>query len=303
VQSSAEIDSHHESQNTGARTTRVSAGIDEAAAVSSRPDALLEEATPPIDDPARSSPLRAEVVRLVRDKHYESALALLYQARAETPDDRQLQASIQQIKQFLVGAYAKRLGGLDKVASPVPIAAGRSPDAMLVRRYVDGFATFGDISQTCPLGQLRTLQLLVALYGAAEAPAGPESMAPSQLREIGGPSRSTVEPASEPPPTRPTGVAATLRPAPPLAAAPASWTPIPPTTSSAPPPPSWTPAPTEPETLADRVFRETFALGTAAYVQRRYADAVEAFEECVRLRPRDEGAAVMLRRAQRDLRS
>ncbi len=258
--------------------------------MSSRPDpSPIDEAATGSTETPKGSPHRGDVVRLVREKRYEEALSLLYQARAETPDDRQLQASIQQIKQFLVGAYAKRLGGLDKVATPVPIAAGRSPDAMLVSRYVDGFATFGDISQTCPLGQLRTLQLLVTLYGGAD-PAPPiDAMAPSRLREVASPAQPLCEPASEPPPTRPTGVAAARSPAAP------SWTPPPPSAR-------WTPLPAGAESPSDRAFRETFALGTAAYVQRRYAEAAEAFEECVRLRPRDDGALVMLRRAQRDLR-
>src|SRR5690606_11354661 len=54
------------------------------------------------------------------------------------------------------------------------------------------------------------------------------------------------------------------------------------------------------ETAEDRRYREEFARGTAAFVQRRYAEAIEAFEACARMRPGDAGASVMLRRAQRE---
>jgi Flp pilus assembly protein TadD len=51
----------------------------------------------------------------------------------------------------------------------------------------------------------------------------------------------------------------------------------------------------------DELFRATFARGTAAYVQRRYAEAVDAFRECVQMRPNDQAAGLMLGRALRGL--
>jgi hypothetical protein len=54
------------------------------------------------------------------------------------------------------------------------------------------------------------------------------------------------------------------------------------------------------ETDADRRFKELFAAGTTAFIQRRYKDAVEAFEECMKLRPEDKSADVMFKRANRD---
>lgn len=208
-------------------------------------------ATKPGGD-ANAALVRSDVLVLLREKRYEEALARLYQARAETPDNVELQKGIDQVKEFLIGAYAKRLGGLDQIAEPVPPVAGRSPDMVLLARYVDGTSTYGDLAEMCPLGRLRTLQVLIEMYPRQAPP----------------PSSTIREPEPEPEPE-------TERSA-----------------SSLPP------AVEDPEA---RAYREAFARGTAAYIQRRFADAVEAFEHCDQLRPGDAAAAVMLRRARRDL--
>jgi hypothetical protein len=52
--------------------------------------------------------VRSDVLVLLREKRYEEALARLYQARAETPGSVELQKGIDQVKEFLIGAYAKR---------------------------------------------------------------------------------------------------------------------------------------------------------------------------------------------------
>lgn len=236
--------------------------------------------------------MRADVLRLVRERRYEEALSLLYAARAETPGDVELSASIRQIKEFLIGAYARRLGGLDRVAGPIPASAGRSPDALLVARYVDGASTFEDISRTCPLGRVRTLEVLVELYLGLEPPASPsQEHAPSQLRK--------VEPVAEPAAAPSDAVVETQR---------ARVDPgvvvqsRPPRVEPAPPPPL-PPVPASAAETVDTAFREAFARGTAAFVQRRFSDAVDAFRECERLRPGDAAAATMLRRSLSDGRS
>ncbi|AUX32871.1 MULTISPECIES: tetratricopeptide repeat protein [Sorangium] len=229
----------------------------------------------------KSAPVRAEVVRLVREKRYEEALAVLYRARSESPDDRELQTSIERIKEFLAGAYAKRLGGLDQVAGPIPVSAGRSPDALLVARYIDGSSTFDDIVQMCPLGRLRTLQVLVGLYTGREVASPFSEKTPQSWRRQMDtlPSAGSADPA---PPTMPErGLV-----------------------RRAPEPPAPTSAPFTPrvyETEEDRRYREEFARGTAAFVQRRYDEAIAAFEACARMRPGDTASSVMLRRARRDL--
>jgi hypothetical protein len=222
---------------------------------------------------AGAAPVRADVLVLLREKRYEEALARLYQARAENPDSVELQKSLDQVKEFLIGAYAKRLGGLDQVPVPVPPTSGRSPDVILLSRYIDGTSSYGDIAEMCPLGRLRTLQVLIEIYapqGAAtphseRRPVDASSALPEPLTLIG-PS-TTEEPAPE-----------TARSA-----------------SSMPP--------AEPEDPNAQPYREAFARGTAAFIQRRFADAVQAFEACASLRPGDAGAEVMLRRARRDLES
>ena len=224
--------------------------------------------------------MRAEIVRLVREKRYEEALAVLYQARSESPGDRELQVSIERIKEFLAGAYAKRLGGLDRVAGPIPVAAGRSPDALLVARYIDGSSTFDDIMQMCPLGRLRTLQVLVGLYTGREVASPFSDRTPESCRR----QLDTLpsEPGADPgPPTMPERGLDRRSPEPPPASAPFT--------------------PRVYETEEDRLYRESFARGTAAFVQRRYDDAIEAFEACARMRPGDTASSVMLRRVRRDL--
>jgi tetratricopeptide (TPR) repeat protein len=228
------------------------------------------------DRDASAALVRADVLVLLRERRYEEALAVLYRARAAAPDSTELQKSIDQIKEFLIGAYAKRLGGLDQIAQQIPVNAARSPDVVLVSRYIDGSSTFGDIAQMCPLGQLRTLQVLVGLYRKPDA--APPS---SELARA----RSGVH-AIEPPVSEPSPLADN----PPSDDAPAPNT----ARSTGLPPPAA-------ETEDDRRYKEAFSLGTAAFVQRRFADAVAAFRRCDEIRPDDKGAQVMLRRSQRDL--
>lgn len=220
-----------------------------------------------------SALVRADVLVLLREKRYEEALARLYQARSETPDSVELQKGIDQVKEFLIGAYAKRLGGLDQMAQPIPPQAGRSPDVVLLSRYIDGSTTYGDLAQMCPLGRLRTLQVLVEMYARTPAaPAGPKSGAEvpvSESRRLDQLPPLDVDSAEEPTPQTERSF------------------------SSAPPPP--------PEDPVTKQYREAFSRGTAAFIQGRFADAIAAFEACAELRPGDGAAEVMLRRARRDL--
>lgn len=219
----------------------------------------------PDSDPSAAL-VRSDVLVLLRQKRYEEALARLYQARTDTPDSAELQKGIDQVKEFLVGSYAKRLGGLDQIAQPVEPASGRSPDMVLLSRYVDGATTYGDLAAICPLGRLRTLQVLTEIYAKAVEP--PASNA-----------RLVTEPAE---PAEPAEAPETAR----------SPTSIPP---AAPP--------AIDESPDARAYRAAFSQGTAAFIQNRFADAIEAFETCDRLRPGDAAANVMLRRARRDLQS
>jgi tetratricopeptide (TPR) repeat protein len=234
--------------------------------------------------------LRADVVALLREKRYEETLAALYRARSESPNDLELQKSIEQLKEFLVGTYAKRLGGLDRVATTIPISAVRTPDAVLLARYIDGTSTYGDLAQICPLGQLRTLQVLIGLYCGSEPPRiyGIESARvygvetprahhdppTSGLRGPDGPVEPfAVEVATRERDDADRGPPDTARSASVAAAARAF------------------------EDENDRQYKELFALGTAAFVQRRFTDSAELFESCLQLRPDDRAATVMLRRS------
>ena len=237
--------------------------------------------------------VRSDVLVLLRERRYEDALARLYQARAETPGSVELQKGIDQVKEFLVGAYAKRLGGLDQVARPFTPGSGRSPDVVLLSRYIDGVTTYGDLAEICPLGRLRTLQVLIEMYvpkssstsgGEQEAPSGPRPL------EVLSEPHVRVQPVSayDEPSAHSEASSAELE------------EPAPVTARSASPPPPSAPIDESPET---REYRAAFGRGTAAFIQGRFADAIEAFEVCARLRPGDTAADVMLRRARRDLES
>src|SRR5690606_40856525 len=67
--------------------------------------------------------LRYDVAALLRERRFEDALQTLYRARAAAPSDPEIQTAIDQLKDFMVTTYARHLGGMDKVAPPVPSAA------------------------------------------------------------------------------------------------------------------------------------------------------------------------------------
>jgi tetratricopeptide (TPR) repeat protein len=225
---------------------------------------------------ATTALVRSDVLVLLREKRYEEALARLYQARAESPGSVELQKGIDQVKEFLIGAYAKRLGGLDQVAKPIAPAPGRSPDMVLIARYVDGATTYGDLAEISPLGRLRTLQVLIEMYAPKLADSEAQSGA-RPLESLSEPKLRVELPRVEEPEPE------TAR-----------------SGSSLPPPVSAPPVDDSPEA---REYRAAFGRGTAAFIQQRFADAIEAFEACARIKPGDTAADVMLRRARRDFES
>jgi hypothetical protein len=219
--------------------------------------------------------LREDVIALVRDKRYEEALSILYRARSEAPEDRGLSRSIERLKEFLVVAYAKQLGGLDRTAGPLPLDAARTPDVALLARYIDGVSSYGDVAQMCPLGQVRTLQVLVGLYTGKEPP---------RIQSVRPLSSSPEEPSSG---LRAyDGALATY-------GAGSGDERVPDTARSG----AATLSVRGAETEEDRLYKESFARGTASFVQGRYAEAADAFDACLKARPADRAAEVMLRRS------
>jgi hypothetical protein len=237
---------------------------------------------------ATAALVRADILVLLREKRYEDALARLYQARSESPDSAELQKGIDQVKEFLIGAYAKRLGGLDQIALPVAPAAGRTPDVVLLSRYIDGVSTYGDLAEVCPLGRLRTLQVLIEMYPRIKPPvtsAEPEAphSGPRTLDVVKTPVFANEVGAIDDDAAPETARSGALGAGEPQRAPVELVSPL--------------------ETVAARTYRTTFAAGTAAFIQRRYPAAVEAFEACAALCPGDGPAAVMLRRVRRELES
>ncbi len=223
-----------------------------------------------MDQQERIKDLRAEVIDLVRTKNYDRALEVLFVLRALVPDDLQVSASIQQIKSFLVTRLARQLGGLDSVAPPIPASAARTPEALVVARLVDGIATIDDLCRASPFGQLQTLKILHALYRSALS-------ATRDYHELG---------EDLPQPT-PSTIAMSATPAPDAVAQPAAT-----------PAPAPTRAPAEPTASEGSGFdfNATFQRGLSAYIQRRYDEAREALEQCLREQPLNRQVETMLQR-------
>jgi hypothetical protein len=250
---------------------------------------IVSATRPQGDALQRVASLRADVVALLRERRYEETLAALYRARSESPADLELQKGIDQLKEFLIGTYAKRLGGLDRVATPIPLSAVRSPDAVLLARYIDGTSTYGDLAQMCPLGQLRTLQVLLGLYSGSEPP---------RIYGVEAPRIHGVEAASQPQEPPHSGLRVQDGPLEPLSVGVADETQDNAERSAPDTARSGSFVVERPfETEESRRYNELFARGTAAFVQGRYTESAEAFDSCVRLRPDDRAAAVMLRRS------
>ncbi|MBK8257464.1 MAG: hypothetical protein IPK82_32950 [Polyangiaceae bacterium] len=144
---------------------------------------------------AVEEPWRTEVVELVKARRYESALALLYRQRAEQPDEPQIVASIQSVKDHLSTQYAKELGGLDRVPVRGAAFSINEAEAHAVLRLVDGRSSYDDIASASPLGRFRTLKLLVRLFVSPASTAGDSSIPNSSVTP-----RPTA--VSTPPPAR-----------------------------------------------------------------------------------------------------
>lgn len=228
--------------------------------------------------------LRDDVAALLRERRFEEALQTLYRARAAAPSDPEIQTAIDQLKDFMVTTYARQLGGMDKIAPPVPSSSPKSSAALMVAQYVDGRSTFGDIAQACPLGQLRTLQVLVELY-VRRPTQGDLAPPASGLRSQSSPPGDEDEPDTHRSPSVVGRTSGSVRP--------------PSVNASGSVAPGWGSAVVETE--ADRQFKELFSKGTAAFIQNRFSDAVDAFQECMKLRPEDKSVEVMLRRSLKDL--
>lgn len=230
--------------------------------------------------------LRDDVAALLRERRFEDALQALYRARAAAPSDPEIQTAIDQLKDFMVTTYARQLGGMDKVAPAIPGTATKTSASLMVAQYVDGRSTFGDIAQVCPLGQLRTLQVLVELY--VRRPNQAELSPPaSGLRAQPALPDDDHEPVTHRSPSvvGAAHVSQSVKP------------------SSVSPSPSVSPGlgAVVVESEADRQFKDLFGKGTAAFIQKRYSEAVDTFQECMKLRPEDKSVEVMLRRSLKDL--
>lgn len=252
--------------------------------------------------------VRVEVLQLLKEKRYEDALQFLYWARSKLPQNGELQRSVERVKELLFGSYAKQLGGLDKVAVALNSKLKRSPDVLLVARYIDGSSTFGDLAEICPLGRLKTLQVLVEVYcpegeGHGEPHSGEQPVGqrpPIEDVEETAPI-TTRSSSSQPRPEQTEPPSPFSSPGPPSSHARDGVSSVGPDGK-----PYSIPQPGETHPFAskeDSSYRAAFERGTSAFVQKRFEEAVAAFEECMMLRPEDTPAQVMLRNCKRELSS
>lgn len=271
----------------------------------------------------RVASLKSQVALLVREGRHEEALEKLYELSALMPEATDVQASLEQVKEFFVTRYAKALGGLDQIAPTEPVRQLRSPEAIAVQRLANGRATYEDVLRSSSLGRVRTLQLLCELYGSDEVYALATRGRPRLTQDL--PARDN--PLRHAKLSRPT----ISRPELPSSAAtetaplPSGVVPLPSVAVSAPRPAQNVAAPAPPAVLVpvpapastssaprsaesnwlrqadpENEFKQAFAQGMSAYVARRYDQADEAFSRCLQLDPRHEQAAVMLARVKRE---
>ncbi len=204
------------------------------------------------DRPARPGVDTARLSRLLKERSYEEALALLYAAREDNPDDASVSRGIQLLKDRLILRYARQLGSLDQVPGRVvsdDSLATLSPESREVLRLVDGISSYGDVAQACSLGRFAAYRALAHAVAKGLIVSTPDAPAP-------------VPPAgrtsSVPPPPK-----ATLRP-----------------TASAPPA-------AVAATLDAASYDDLFERATRAYVRRDVDEALLLFEGCLKRRPDD----------------
>lgn len=105
------------------------------------------------------------VLDAVRERDYDRALRLLYDARQAHPEDASISRSIRHIKEHLIREMAEQLGDLDRVPEVHEVqVSATDQEASLVARLVDGIATLGDIVEVSPLGRYRTLHVLTRIF-------------------------------------------------------------------------------------------------------------------------------------------
>ncbi len=145
-----------------------------------------------------------ELERMLKQRRYDDALALLYAARAKHPQDASISRSIRLLRERLILSYAERLTTLDHVPT---VAADfdrsrLSSEQRQVLSFVDGISTFGDIAAANASGQLLTLRVLSDLQDAGAF----------NVESPGSSRRPSSRPMEEPS-VRPTGPVAKSRPA------------------------------------------------------------------------------------------
>ncbi len=197
---------------------------------------------------------REKLVKLIEERRYDEALAILYRLREETPGDTSISRSIRLVKDRLTVEYSRRVGHLDQVPR---LRVDRNTirglqltsDEQEILGLVDGIACYSDILEVSRLGRFYTYRYLADFLsqGLLESTPPPSSALP-------------------PPAPRPASTD-TAAPRAPLAAPPA-------------------PAPAAKPNAA-AAYDALFDRAMQAYLRRDVPEALRLFEECKTIRPDD----------------
>lgn len=108
------------------------------------------------------------VLEAVKQREFDQALRMLYEARRRHPHDASISRSIQHIKGRLERELIAQLVDLDRVPGRAELNVPEGNlEAEIVGRLVDGISTLGDIVAVSPLGRFRTLQVLVKMLSGS----------------------------------------------------------------------------------------------------------------------------------------
>lgn len=245
---------------------------------------------PPDGDPRQVGP---RVIRLLQQRAYDEALALLNRARALNPTDPSLSKSIRHIKDLVQRTYLRKMGSLDAV--PVRTAKVCNPEAGVeatLMALVDGISTYGDLLDVSSGDRVQSMRVLCSFVDRGWIRSAEEGHTPA----IEAVSASLAMPPSSPPIVEAAprfAFEGAIAPITGVLARPRSEGAVAPLggglgggSASSP----------------HVVFQLLFHRAMDAYLDRDYATAAQGLEQCLELRPDNEKVRFNLERIRELLR-
>lgn len=106
---------------------------------------------------------RTQLLEHVRERRYEAALEILYDAQKINGTDAEITRSIALLRRRLLSSYTQEVGGLEMVPMKTGLAQKLGEDSNSVIGLVDGLATIEHIIELSPLSKLRSLKALSSM--------------------------------------------------------------------------------------------------------------------------------------------